>query len=744
MRFYSDSIPSQTKMRIGIAHELSLFTIFKLKIMLQPSYPGVYVEEIPTSTPNVVQVRSDIPAFVGMTARITSNGINGPVKINSLVDYETHFGRAKYPNNFQVELSDTSGTLKIIEVQQEPMAQKAILYYAMRLFFMNGGGSCYIVPIDAPNKTQYANAIQSLTTIDEISLIVLPDASLLLNAADYYDICNMALQQCGNITNRFAILDVLETPDGVQQFRNHVVTNLRDGAAYTPYLSTNISFEYNEDEVQVTINGAAPVSLSALNSSHAATYNFVKTALDSSPKVILPPSAAVAGIYVRTDRERGVWKAPANAGIVGITGTTRPISEREQETLNVDPVSGKSINAIRTFPGRGTRVWGARTLAGNDNDYRYVSVQRFVNVVEASVHKASRFVAFEPNEPATWNRVRAMTENYLHVLWREGAIQGTSSQQAYFVNVGLGTTMSAQDLLEGRVIIQLGLAIVRPAEFVVIRIEHYIGHSSHTNTTTMTFETQTYRLMQTTMEWSDLVLNPHTKGQLDEISDWISYNKTLLNDWGMAGKVRQSFSTLFHGPSGTGKSLCAVLIGKTAKHAVHQVDLRQVLSKYIGETEKNLNQVFQQAAAEDSILFFDEADALFGKRTEVNDSPDHYANLEVSYVFHQIEKHSGLVIFAVNDKNHLDDLLLKRLDLLVEFPMPNKEERLELWRRSIPAKAKLANNIDIKSLAKEHELTGGSIMNVMYYACLQTLKKGIDKVELSDILTGIRRELSRN
>lgn len=711
--------------------------------MLQPITPGVYVEERPANTPGFVQVLSNIPAFMGITARIPASGTNIPIRINSLIDYETNFGKAIYPNNFQIALSNDSGTLKITDLQQSPLAQRAILYYAMQLYFMNGGGPCYVVPMDSATTVNYTNAINTLTSVDEVSLLVLPDASLLLNALDYHHICNTALQHCSNFTNRFVILDVLDTTDGVQQFRNQVVDNLGDGAAYTPYLNTIFSFDYHEDDVQVTIEDTAPISMHKLANTNDTHYRFLKAALASSPKVILPPSAAIAGIYVRMDSAHGVWKAPANVSISGINGTTRTLSESELNTLNVDPVSGKSINAIRSITGRGTLVWGARTLAGNDTEYRYISVRRFLNMVETSVFKSSHFVVFEANDATTWHRVKTMIENYLFNLWKNGALQGSKPTEAFFVQVGLGITMTQADVTNGKIIIQIGLAVNRPAEFIVFSILHRTEDSSQSNTDNTTLKTQATTLMQTSMEWPDLVLNPSTKEQLNEIRNWVSYNRILLNDWEIAEKVRQSYSAIFHGPSGTGKTMSANLIGKSLQRPVYRVNLIHVVSKYIGETEKNLSLLFQQAASNDWILFFDEADALFGKRTSIHDAHDRYANQEVSYLLQRIENHSGLVIFATNHKDNIDEILLRRMDMILEFPMPNQAGRLELWKRNIPAKAELARDIDLDKLAKDHKLTGGTIINVIYYACLQALKKRTNNIELSDILKGIQKELNR-
>jgi hypothetical protein len=184
-----------------------------------------------------------------------------------------------------------------------------------------------------------------------------------------------------------------------------------------------------------------------------------------------PPSGAVAGVYAAVDRMRGVWKAPANVSLADISGVAVKINDQAQEDLNVTS-TGKSINAIRTFTGKGSLIWGARTLAGNDNEWRYVPVRRFFNMAEESIKKATEAFVFEPNDRGTWVRVRAMVENFLTVQWRQGALAGAVPQQAFFVKVGLGETMTAQDILEGRMIVEVGMAVVRPAEFIVLRFAH--------------------------------------------------------------------------------------------------------------------------------------------------------------------------------------------------------------------------------------------------------------------------------
>jgi len=193
--------------------------------------------------------------------------------------------------------------------------------------------------------------------------------------------------------------------------------------------------------------------------------------------VILPPSAAVAGIYATVDRNRGVWKSPANISLSSTIGPTINIDKKDQEDLNVDVIAGKSVNAIRSFTGKGTLVWGARTLAGNDNEWRYISVRRFYNMVEESLKKATERVVFESNDANTWVRVKAQIENFLTVLWRDGALAGAVPEHAFFVNIGLGKTMTALDILEGRMIIEVGMAVVRPAEFIILKFSHKMQES---------------------------------------------------------------------------------------------------------------------------------------------------------------------------------------------------------------------------------------------------------------------------
>lgn len=212
-------------------------------------------------------------------------------------------------------------------------------------------------------------------------------------------------------------------------------------------------------------------SLASLEASDNEAYNQILTEIGNLP-LVLPPSSAMAGIYARVDSDRGVWKAPANVSLNYVIKPTVQVSQDDQRSLNVDENAGKSINAIRTFAGKGNIVWGARTLAGNDNEWRYISVRRFFNMAEESIKKATEQFVFEPNDKNTWVRVKAMIDNFLTQQWRAGALAGATPDKAFYVKVGLGETMTALDILEGNIVIEIGIAALRPAEFIVLKFSH--------------------------------------------------------------------------------------------------------------------------------------------------------------------------------------------------------------------------------------------------------------------------------
>ncbi|MCP4993481.1 MAG: phage tail sheath family protein [Gammaproteobacteria bacterium] len=430
--------------------------------------PGVYVEEISTLPPSVAEVSTAIPAFIGYTEKG-----HEVTRISSLIEFQEKFGAAK-ATKFTIKA-------KVIDslafTSAEADHPEFLMYYALSHYFKNGGGSCYIISIgnyDAtPAKADFEKGLKLLEKEDEPTLILFPDA-IRLSATDNYVLCQQALAQCNKLKDRFAILDI--HGGEIDEFRDKIGTaNLKYGAAYHPHLKTSLNFIYEDTDVQIDPpegeTGGDAQTLATIKTTNTSLYNQVKIEL-TKQRVELPPSAAVAGIYARVDRVRGVWKAPANESIAAVTEPVEKITHETQEKLNVDATAGKSINVIRTFTGKGTLVWGARTLAGNDNEWRYVSVRRLFNMIEESTRKATDFAVFEPNDATTWLKVKGMIEAYLYGLWERGALAGPTPESAYHVTVGLGKTMTSQDVLEGRMIVEIGVAAVRPAEFIIIRFMH--------------------------------------------------------------------------------------------------------------------------------------------------------------------------------------------------------------------------------------------------------------------------------
>jgi phage tail sheath protein FI len=473
--------------------------------------PGVYVQEKALLPPSVAEVATAIPAFIGYTANFDGSA---PIvaEISSLRDYEALFGMVP-PSNYKVKLdSDKNPQLYLSSgassappaggtpaAADEKLAPQCIrpawlLWYCIDFYFRNGGGRCYVVAVgkaaDGTKINQDAfikGGLAALEKQDEPTLIVIPEATM-LPPADFGDVAQASLSHCSKLLDRFAILDVQEQADAINTSaelltaRSSYGTNsLSYGAAYYPFLSTTIAQLINETDVLIDAAAlpqgtATSATLDSIKATNTDLYNKVKKLL-ADQRVILPPSPAIAGVYVRVDRERGVWKAPANVGLQAVISPVDQLTDEIQGLFNIDTTAGKSINAIRSFTGRGIVVWGARTLAGNDNEWRYIPVRRLFITIEESVKKATNFAVFEPNDASTWLKVKGMIESYLYSLWEQGALQGSKPENAFFVNVGLGKTMTAQDILNGVLIVEIGIAAVRPAEFIILRFSHRLAQA---------------------------------------------------------------------------------------------------------------------------------------------------------------------------------------------------------------------------------------------------------------------------
>lgn len=458
--------------------------------------PGVYIEEVSAANQSVAQVETVVPAFIGYTekdGKAAARDLHGvPVRISSMQEYIAYFGEA--PVQDAVVTIARQGTDDFMPVSVAINALSNYrMYHALELFFANGGGPCYIVSVgtykndgsvdarELGSTSSCDSGLDAIRGVDEITMILFPDANG-LSGSEYYSLFNLAMLQCQDLRDRITIVDLKNEPlsdalAGIRQ-ANFYPGGLKFAAAYYPWLLTTLNYRTTDESILLTFEGSEdpPLSLAAAKRHREYGPRITPVFLEKteemlrSQAVLMPPSPAIAGIYNMVDKLSGVWKAPANVSLAATSGLTATITTAEQEVMNVSP-GGRSVNAIREFVGQGILVWGARTLAGNDNEWRYVSVRRFFNMVEESVKKATASFVFEPNDANTWLKAKAMIENFLTGLWKQGGIAGATPKEAFFVKTGLGETMTPADIGAGRMIIEMGIAAVRPAEFIVIRIE---------------------------------------------------------------------------------------------------------------------------------------------------------------------------------------------------------------------------------------------------------------------------------
>jgi phage tail sheath protein FI len=413
------------------------------------------------------------------------------------------------------------------------------LYYmvnSLRLFFQNGGGRAYIVSVGtygAPSKTPLSDpsvrpvnanvllsdltaGLATLKNEQEPTMYVFPEATL-LSLAENATLMQTALLQASEMQTAVCIFDVIggDTPDPVlytndiANFRNATGSDgLNYGVCYYPFIGTTTMQSAEIDFTNLCGGDVAPLAAllnppSNPNPAAAQILNAIQNPpanpmtnsqlqaalLAASPSYqqimnevlayanTLPASGAMAGVYTVNDNQNGVWKAPANIGIVGAVDLPIRLTETQQENLNMDAVTGKSINAIRSFIGQGILIWGARTLDGNSQDWRYISVRRTMTYLEQSCKAAARAYVFEPNDENTWSAVKSMISSFLTSVWKEGGLQGASPADAFNVSCGLGTTMTADDILSGYMRVSIQVAVVRPAEFIVISFQQQMATS---------------------------------------------------------------------------------------------------------------------------------------------------------------------------------------------------------------------------------------------------------------------------
>ena len=520
--------------------------------------PGVYVIEKNAFPSSVAAVPTAVPAFIGYTQNTSKDGktlINKPVRVTSLAEYIEIFGTGA-TTTFHIE-EDKAEIAPDFKVKDKffkvvpDNSERFILFDSIRLFFSNGGGTCYIVSAggytkkvktptppppasggsgtpkasssDAPQpnkvtKKALEEGLMTLIAEDEPTMVVIPEA-IMLEKDDCYALQQAMLQHCGyKMKDRVAILDVYDglkartydDEDIIKQFREKVGNNyLSFGTAYYPWVLTSI---VQKEEMSYKNISNASLLIAVLSAEideiisdkgratemkdeikkisdskvDAESLNQTLTAISPAFKIIqdrlkthlniLPPSAGMAGIYTAVDNQIGVWKSPANVGFNSVVTPVVKMTNDDQEDLNISP-TGKSVNGIRFFVGEGTKVWGARTLDGNSQDWRYINVRRTLLFIEQSVKLAAKVYVFEPNTANTWVLVNSMISSFLNNIWRQGGLAGSNPDQAFEVEVGLGTTMTPNDILDGIMRITVKVAVVRPAEFIVITFQQKMQES---------------------------------------------------------------------------------------------------------------------------------------------------------------------------------------------------------------------------------------------------------------------------
>lgn len=552
--------------------------------------PGVYILEKDAFPNSVVEVATAVPAFVGYTEKAENKGAslaNKPFRITSMTEFIDYFGGAPVStfdltaaegparpaadagaaadaaagadpgaapakpapaaSDDDVLVPDTTrndGGKKRYVLTESQDSTPYLLYRSMQLFYLNGGGPCYVVSVggysDAIDGGMLKDGIELLRKEQEPTMLVIPEA-MRLKDADCISLQQQMLAHCGEVMkNRFAILDIHDgfrdrrsNPDPVAAFRDQIgVNNLAFGAAYYPWLATSIvsegalsftnlasqdalktlltedmrlddahkppeddplaakSFKDKQDKV-AAMDGPWDIDNDKYKSQEdvaRAQRDLHEMYLKFSPAYatvmsaiarrlnLMPPAAAMAGIYTSVDNGRGVWKAPANVSVNAVVQPAVSISHAEQEDLNVT-ATGKSVNAIRTFFGAGVLVWGARTLLGNSLDWRYINVRRTMIMLEESLRLAMAAYVFEPNVANTWVTVKSMANNFLTGIWKRGGLAGAAPADAFAVFVGLGETMTPEDILEGRMNMTILVALSRPAEFIEITFQQQMQKS---------------------------------------------------------------------------------------------------------------------------------------------------------------------------------------------------------------------------------------------------------------------------
>jgi phage tail sheath protein FI len=569
--------------------------------------PGVYIEEISFTNAQVAQVETAIPAFFGFTLRLPEAHRYKPVKCSSFLEFLEKFANPLTPQSTSPEAQEPQQTLSFQ------------LYQQIKMFSDNGGGTFFVIslgtyeqyqPDDIP--AQLNLALDALRT-EPADLLLFPDAAN-FPAPIYKHVFQSLLAFAADLPKRFVLLDIPENGnnDNVSPFRNALGNkHLNFGAAYYPMLKTP--------------SGQT-----------------------------LYPSGALAGIYAQTTQTSGVWKAPANVSINSVLGVSKALNRIDIHGLTQDPQHGKSINPILQISGKGITVMGARTLAGNDNEWRFIPVRLLFNMVENSLRHFLVPWRTQPNDKNTHVRILQATDQFFTQLWRSGAFQGPKPESAWYCRLGLGETMSPQDLQEGNLILEYGLAIIRPSEFITNRIQIQMNIKPKQN------EPQQISKATHSKQTTIFPLQPlHTPEIWAQPSRPALQNPVLLKSLQMAAPTR----ILLFGKTTGERKLLIAHAGNRLGRPVYVLDGETLRNHYIGETEKNLVRMLDQAQTNRWILFFDEADALFGKRTLLKTNN----TLDQTTLLNHLKQYAGTLVLSMAFKKDCPPDVLRIMTTVVRI-----------------------------------------------------------------------------
>lgn len=457
----------------------SNFTIIILLLFIQsaifcqvtPQYqhPGVYVQDI-TEPTLILSKNTNTTVFIGYTEN--NHDYLKPTRIYSLFEFEKIYGKAPKPQFTIDKITNSDITLNLNATTQYH------LYHSVALFFLNGGSDCVIISTGEYNAkkgvaaAELEKGIKVLEIVNEINIITIPDA-VQVSAIESSLLYNQTLKYC-EANKRFAILDIQHgdkpLSDGyVTDFKSNIISNATSnsyGAAYYPWVVTKL-YEVEKIKAEDYINNWDKFKINTGSDIYKKAQELIFKTIS-----VTPPSGMMAGIYARTDHNEGVWKAPAGseANLMGIAELTQQLNDAQNQELNT-PADGKSINCLRYFNGIGNVVWGSRTLNSNDNEYKYVPIRRLANMLENSIKAGLNNYLFEPNVEITWKSIEKELSKYLDNIYRLGGLTGSKASEAYQVSVGLNKTMTQSDIDNRMMKINVLIAPVHPAEFIIIKFE---------------------------------------------------------------------------------------------------------------------------------------------------------------------------------------------------------------------------------------------------------------------------------